>query len=193
MTIWWIKVSWKRRTLYLNQYHMKTSFLIFSAIAFAACSNPATSADNTESTQTAGDTSMHADHQMASDDLLKVSDGQQVYFPNLADGQEISLPFVIEFGVKGMEVEPAQMAVAGKGHHHLLIDKEAVPAGEMVPMGSEDKGYYHFGKGQLKDTLTISKYPMLTKGTHKLRLQFANGMHQSYGPAMSKEVIVIVK
>ena len=173
---------------------MKTSFLIFTAITFAACNNSVPNAENVESTQTTTiDSSMHSDHSMASADLLKVSDGQQVYFPNLADGQEISLPFVIEFGVKGMEVEPAQMAVAGKGHHHLLINKDAVPAGEMVPMGSEDKGYYHFGKGQLKDTLTISKYPMLTKGTHKLRLQFANGMHQSYGPAMSKEVVVIIK
>ena len=85
------------------------------------------------------------------------------------------------------------MANPDKGHHHLLIDQAAVPAGEMVPMGKEDRGYYHFGKGQLRDTLTLAKYPMLTKGTHKLRLQFANGMHQSYGPSMSHEVLIIVR
>ncbi len=174
---------------------MKYTFIVISAIAIAACSNPSSTTENADTSKdtTASVTNEHSDHQMASSDLLKVSEGQEVFFPNLADGQEISLPFVIEFGVKGMEVEPAQMAAAGKGHHHLLIDQGSVTAGEMVPMGSEAKGYYHFGKGQLKDTLTSKKYPMLTKGTHKLRLQFANGMHQSYGPAMSKEVVVIIR
>lgn len=185
----------KERTLCFNLHLMKNTFILLTAIAFAACSNPASTAGNSDTVTdtSASGTSEHSEHQMASSDLLKVSEGQEVFFPNLADGQEISLPFVIEFGVKGMEVEPAQMAAAGKGHHHLLIDQGAVTAGDMVPMGSEAKGYYHFGKGQLKDTLTTAKYPMLTKGTHKLRLQFANGMHQSYGPAMSKEVVVIVK
>jgi hypothetical protein len=148
---------------------------------------------STETSTVKADTLVKEETIVNTETTMEVKKGQSVYFPNLSDGQEISLPYIVEFGVKGMEVEPAQMANPDKGHHHLLIDKAAVPAGEMVPMGKEGSGYYHFGKGQLRDTLTVAKYPMLTKGTHKLRLQFANGMHQSYGPAMSQEVLIIIR
>jgi hypothetical protein len=126
-------------------------------------------------------------------DTTAISPDQSVYFANLKDGQSITLPFVVEFGVKGMEVEPAQGVNENKGHHHLFIDQSYTPASSMVPMGKEAEGYYHFGKGQLSDTLSLSKYPMLTSGKHTLRLQFANGLHMSYGPAMSTQISVEVK
>jgi Domain of unknown function (DUF4399) len=92
-----------------------------------------------------------------------------------------------------MEVEPAMGVVPNKGHHHLLVDQQPVKANTMVPMAMEKDGYFHFGKGQLQDTLNIKKYAMLMPGKHTLTLQFANGMHMSYGPAMSKTVTIMVK
>lgn len=167
--------------------------LLIVALLIGACNSaPKSTATDSSDTGSTGSNEHTTHHDMPSADV-SVEKGQSVYFPNLTDGQEISLPFVVEFGVKGMEVEPAQMPNKGKGHHHLLIDQDAVTAGEMVPMGQEQNGYYHFGKGQTRDTLSLAKYPMLKKGTHKLRLQFANGLHQSYGPAMSTEVIITVK
>lgn len=167
--------------------------LLLVAIVIGACNNAPISTDQTVEDTTKVVSHEHSEHHDMPASDLTVESGQSVYFPNLTDGQEISLPYVIEFGVKGMIVEPAQMPSKGKGHHHLLIDQEAVASGEMVPMGQEQNGYFHFGKGQTRDTLSVTKYPMLKKGTHKLRLQFANGLHQSYGPAMSTEVMITIK
>lgn len=121
---------------------------------------------------------------------IEIKEGQSVNFPNLVDGQEITLPFVVEFGVAGMEVEPAGLVVADKGHHHLLVDSDPIEGGRMVPANETN---VHFGGGQLSDTLQLSKYPTLTPGAHTLTLQFADGIHNSYGPKMSKTVNVIIK
>ncbi len=170
---------------------MKNVLFIFSCIALIACNNSATPKTGTEVSET---TDEHAhSHTDVAKDTTAIQPGQKVVFPNLVDGQEITLPFVVKFGVEGMEVEPAMGVVANKGHHHLIVDGQYVASNTMVPMQKEADGYYHFGKGQLKDTLNIKKYPMLTPGKHTLTLQFANGLHMSYGPAMSKQVIINVK
>lgn len=170
---------------------MKKIFYFSLALALAACSNQTATQNAEEHHDHMHDSAMHnAEKTM---DTTAIKAGQKVFFKNLSDGQEIKLPFVVEFGVEGMEVEPASVIHPDKGHHHLIVDNAAVPANTMVPMGNEAGGYYHFGKGQTSDTLSLKKYPMLTKGTHTLRLQFANGLHMSYGPAMSAEVKVIIK
>lgn len=159
-------------------------------LVLAACGN--NSSQQNESAQDTAATHMHETQAVAADTAV-ITSAQRVFFTNLTDGQEIKLPFVVKFGVEGMEVEPAVGVNPNKGHHHLLIDKAAVPAGTMVPMGQDSEGYFHFGKGQTSDTLSLKKYPMLTPGIHMLRLQFANGLHSSYGPAMSTQVSIVVR
>jgi hypothetical protein len=113
--------------------------------------------------------------------------GQEVMFENLVDGQEISSPFTVKMGVAGMTVEPANNGInANKGHHHLLIDTMSfISSSALIPM--VDKRIIHFGGGQTEYELVLSP------GTHKIAMQFANGMHASYGPRMAKAVTVTVK
>ncbi len=101
-----------------------------------------------------------------------------------ADGATVSSPFKVRFGVNGMAVAPAGEVAANSGHHHLLINLDALPAGESVPFTPQ---HMHFGKGQTEAEVT------LPPGTYKLTAQFANGAHQSYGAAMSKSIKVTVK
>ena len=167
---------------------MKQFLIITSCLVATACSNaPAPAETNMPEPR--------HDHSAMTPaaDTTAILPNQKVLFPNLEEGQEIKLPFIVKFGVEGMEVEPAMGMSENKGHHHLLVDQEAVKANTMVPMQKEAEGYFHFGKGQLLDTLNIKKYPMLTPGKHTLTLQFANGLHLSYGPAMSKKVNIIIK
>lgn len=159
-------------------------------LILAACGN--NNSQQNENAQDTAATHMH-ETQAAAADTAVITRDQRVFFVNLTDGQEIRLPFVVKFGVEGMDVEPALGVVPNKGHHHLLIDKAAVPAGTMVPMGQDSEGYFHFGKGQTSDTLNLEKYPMLTPGKHVLRLQFANGLHSSYGQGMSSSVSIVVR
>jgi hypothetical protein len=107
-----------------------------------------------------------------------------VYFVNLKDGDKVKSPVFIEMGVRGMSVEPAGKVEEGKGHNHLIVDGSFTEKGQVVP---SDETHIHFGKGQTSDTLKLSP------GSHTLTLQFANGMHESYGQDWSKTIAITVE
>lgn len=109
---------------------------------------------------------------------------QAVSFIEPANGATVSSPFKVKFGVMGMEVKPAGDMSEKTGHHHLLINAEPIKAGESVPF---DETHLHFGKGQTETEVKLAP------GTYTLTLQFANGAHQSYGPAGSNTIKVTVK
>jgi len=114
--------------------------------------------------------------------LAGCSDG--VYFKGLSDGDTVSSPLTVKMGVCGMDVKPAGEVIEGTGHHHLIIDGGCIPEGETIP---KDANHKHFGKGQTETEIT------LTPGEHTLALQFANGIHTSYGESMCKLVHIHVK
>jgi hypothetical protein len=109
---------------------------------------------------------------------------QSVSFVEPADGATVSSPFKVKFAVTGMEVKPAGDMTANTGHHHLLINAVPVKAGEVIPA---DETHIHFGKGQTETEVKLAP------GTYTLSMQFANGLHQSYGPGMSKDIKITVK
>lgn len=109
---------------------------------------------------------------------------QSVAFVEPVDGATVSSPFKVKFAVSGMDIKPAGDMTANTGHHHLLINAAPVKAGEVVPA---DETHIHFGKGQTETEVKLAP------GTYKLSMQFANGLHQSYGPGMSKDITITVK
>jgi hypothetical protein len=120
--------------------------------------------------------------------LLALSAGafaqQAVSFVEPANGATVSSPFKVKFAVAGMSVKPAGDMTANTGHHHLLINVAPIKAGEVIPV---DDKHIHFGKGQTETELT------LPPGNYTLTMQFANGLHQAYGPGMNKEIKITVK
>ncbi|OEK04442.1 DUF4399 domain-containing protein [Roseivirga misakiensis] len=112
------------------------------------------------------------------------SQKEGVSFENLEDGQEVSSPVLVKMGVSGMEVQPAGEVVKGTGHHHMIIDGSFIKTG--VPVPANDT-HIHYGKGQVEAELNLSP------GEHTLTLQFANGIHQSYGEEWSKTITINVK
>jgi hypothetical protein len=109
---------------------------------------------------------------------------QSVSFAEPANGATVSSPFKVKFAVAGMDVKPAGDMTANTGHHHLLINATPVKAGEVIPA---DEKHIHFGKGQTETEVT------LPPGNYTLTMQFANGLHQAYGPGMNKEIKITVK
>jgi hypothetical protein len=126
----------------------------------------------------------HMDTAMANA-LPPVPAGAKVFFKNLKDGQTVSSPFKVEFGVEGMKLEPIGPVVAGSGHHHLLVDAEdSIATGLAVPKNAT---HLHFGKAQSDTSLALSP------GKHKLTLQYADGIHRSYGSQLAASINVNVK
>ncbi|NBU59581.1 MAG: DUF4399 domain-containing protein, partial [Betaproteobacteria bacterium] len=85
----------------------------------------------------------------------------EAYLISPQDGETVSSPFVVRFGLKGMGVAPAGIDMPGTGHHHLIIDAPLPPAGQPVPFDDQHK---HFGKGQTETELS------LPPGEHTLQL-----------------------
>ena len=107
----------------------------------------------------------------------------EVFFILPKNGDTVSSPVKITMGVKGMEVEPAGQINEGKGHHHLIINGSHIEKGTVVPA---DSTHIHFGKGQTETELE------LPPGKHTITMQFADGVHVSYGESMSSTIEVVV-
>ncbi|MCL6524460.1 MAG: DUF4399 domain-containing protein [Thermoflavifilum sp.] len=123
--------------------------------------------------------------QVATPALPAVPAGAKVFFKNLKDGEVVHSPFTVEMGVEGMQVDSAGPVKPGSGHHHLLIDDgDSIATGEVIP---KDSTHLHFGNAQTQVVLN------LPPGKHKLTLQFADGMHRSYGSQMATSITVQVK
>ena len=57
----------------------------------------------------------------------------KVFFSEPKDGAEINGPVKVVMGVEGMKIQPAGEVVEGTGHHHILINKDFIPAGQVIP------------------------------------------------------------
>jgi len=112
--------------------------------------------------------------------------GAEVYFISPVDGDTVSSPVTIRFGLKGMGVAPAGMKMDHTGHHHILIDAETLPnLGFPIPA---DDNHVHFGGGQTETTLNLSP------GKHTLQLLLGDELHVPHDPpVISKKITITVK
>jgi hypothetical protein len=115
----------------------------------------------------------------------KSPDGAYSYFVNLKNGDTVTSPFKVVFGLSSnMGVAPSGVEKPNVGHHHLLIDK-TLSAEEMTQPITVDEQHVHFGKGQTETTVT------LPPGKHTLQLMLGDWTHVPFNPPVKSEVITI--
>ena len=112
------------------------------------------------------------------------------YFVNLKNGDTVTGPVKVIFGLSGMGVAPAGTEIENTGHHHLLIDR--VPIGEGEDGDEEfefgiaaDENNIHYGKGQTETVLDLAP------GTHTLQLVLGDALHVPHNPPVFSERITI--
>lgn len=108
--------------------------------------------------------------------------GVELYFLSPQDGATLASPVTVRFGLKGMGIAPAGVAMAHTGHHHLLIDAELPPLDRPIPA---DAQHVHFGKGQTEAEIT------LTPGEHRLQLLLGDHLHTPHDPPVVSKLITI--
>jgi hypothetical protein len=108
--------------------------------------------------------------------------GAGVYFITPKDGETISGPVTVRFGLRGMGVAPAGVANAATGHHHLIVDAPLPPAELPIPA---DDHHRHFGGGQTETSL------ILPPGKHTLQLLLGDAAHVPHDPPIASERITI--
>jgi len=91
-------------------------------------------------------------------------------------------PFRVWFGLRNMGVAPKGVAFEHTGHHHLLIDTELPPAGQVIP---SDRNHLHYGAGETETTIE------LPPGKHTLQLLMGDKNHIPHTPPVASKRITI--
>jgi hypothetical protein len=108
--------------------------------------------------------------------------GAELYFISPKNGEVVSNPVVVRFGLKGMGVAPAGVQAPNTGHHHLLINTAYSTFDKPIP---KDDRHVHFGDGQTETTLTLAP------GKHTLQLLLGDYLHVAHQPPVVSKVITI--
>jgi hypothetical protein len=106
----------------------------------------------------------------------------ELYIVSPKDGETIKSPLTVRFGLRGMGIAPAGVAMENTGHHHLLIDADLPPLDGPIPA---DASHLHFGKGQTEAVIT------LVPGPHRLQLLLADHLHIPHDPPVTSKPITI--
>lgn len=106
----------------------------------------------------------------------------KAYIISPKDGETVTGPVKVVFGLAGAGVAPAGVQSPNTGHHHLLIDDPKVDLALPLPATDQIK---HFGAGQTETSLTLKP------GKHTLQLVLGDYKHQAFNPSISSEKITI--
>jgi hypothetical protein len=116
----------------------------------------------------------------------KAADDANLYIISPIDGETVSSPVKIVFGLVGMGVAPAGIKFNNTGHHHLLIDVAELPDVNS-PIPSDDN-HRHFGKGQTEALIELKP------GEYTLQLMLGDHMHIPHDPVVvSKKIKIYVE
>jgi hypothetical protein len=131
--------------------------------------------------------SSHAAHEKDQTALPRVTapEGAEVYFITPTEGEAVSNPFTVRFGLRGMGVGPAGLDNPKTGHHHLIIDAPLPDLDMPIPVSDS---YRHFGGGQTEVAIELEP------GTHTLQLVLGDRNHIPHtSPLVSKKITITVK
>jgi len=108
------------------------------------------------------------------------ADSPAVYFIAPLDGDRVTSPVTVKFGLADFGVAPAGVQKVGTGHHHLLIDAPLPPLQQPVP---NDAHHRHFGGGQTETVIDLEP------GGHTLQLLLGDFAHIPHQPPLVSPVI----
>ena len=106
----------------------------------------------------------------------------EVYIVSPENGEVVSSPVTVVFGLRGMGVAPAGSNLPNTGHHHLIINAPLPDTSKPVPA---DDQHIHFGKGQTETTVE------LPAGEHTLQLLLGDWKHVPHSNVVASEQIKI--
>ena len=110
----------------------------------------------------------------------------RAYIVSPQNGQTVTSPVTIRFGLSGMGVAPAGTERDMVGHHHLIIDRAAygsLPEDDLSAPVPGDDHHKHFGGGQTETVLELAP------GTHTLQLVLGDAFHVPHEPPVMSELV----
>ena len=160
---------------------MTRGIIIAAALLFAlGCSQDKQGQDAASVAPT--DTTAQAEAPPAGLERTRSAAGARVFFISPADGDMLSNPIRVEFGIEGMDVVKAGVDQPDSGHHHLLINTGLPDLAMPIPA---DEQHIHFGDGSTSTEIT------LPPGEHTLSMLLGDHRHIPHDPPLVSESITI--
>jgi hypothetical protein len=110
------------------------------------------------------------------------AEAARLFFITPADGEPVTNPVSVQFGLEGMSVVAAGVNEAQSGHHHLLLDTGLPELGLPIPA---DANHIHFGDASTATELTLEP------GEHTLRLLLGDHLHIPHDPPVMSDTITL--
>ena len=110
------------------------------------------------------------------------AEAARLFFITPADGETVTNPVSVQFGLEGMSVVAAGVNEAHSGHHHLLVDTDLPELGLPIPA---DAHHIHFGDASTSTELALEP------GEHTLRLLLGDHLHIPHDPPVMSDTITI--
>ncbi len=105
------------------------------------------------------------------------------YIVSPSNGEVLSSPVKVQFGLKGMGVAPAGIDYPDTGHHHLLVNRSVTTFDQPLPSGEGD--LLHFGGGQTETTISLEP------GQYTLQMILGDQDHVPHDPPVMSETVTI--
>ena len=107
----------------------------------------------------------------------------QAYVIYPKNGDVVSSPFKVIFGLENFGVVPAGIDLEFAGHHHLFINSPGIDYSNPIPA---DKTHLHFGTGRTESVLDLEP------GEYQLQLVLGNYLHIPFNPSIESKIISII-
>ena len=118
--------------------------------------------------------------------ISSAAEGARAFFISPQNGDTVSSPVKVAFGLDNMQVSPAGIDQPFSGHHHILINMDELP-GMSQPLPATDS-LIHFGGGQTETELDLAT------GEHTLQLVLGNYLHIPHEqPVVSEKITFTVE
>ncbi len=149
-------------------------FLILASLVLSACGE--------QQAETPATSALVTPPKTASPPRTASPEGASVFFITPADGETVSNPLHVEFGIAGMTIVAAGVNEPQSGHHHLLIDTGLPELGLPVPA---DAHHIHFGDASTSTEISLEA------GEHTLQLLLGDYSHIPHDPPLVSQQIAI--
>jgi hypothetical protein len=131
---------------------------------------------------TAAATTDHSEHTAMALPRTPAPAGARVFIVSPKNGDTVTAPVKVVFGIEGMGLVPAGEKNDTAGHHHLLVDTDLADAGVPIPA---DEKHLHYGKAQTEAEIALAP------GSHTLQLVLGDYLHIPFDPVIASEKITI--
>jgi hypothetical protein len=154
--------------------------LLALSLGLSACGKPA--AENSTADKDSAPSNAQDEAKLTAIARTLSPPGARVFFITPADGDRVTNPISIEFGIEGMSVTKAGDEQPNSGHHHLLIDTDLPDPGLPIPA---TPNHVHFGDGSTSTEISLDP------GTHSLQMLLGDHRHIPHDPPVVSEPISI--